>query len=148
FIQDSLKVLEESFPGENLELDHIKLKVIDREDFAQANEQAKQFATLLVELPHAGRRIAIYKLNEPIKINNYTLEKLVVAETKPGEKLAQRYWDHLSFFVPNFDSFIEKYTEKGIKFHEFRAIGTARFTNVNFEDISLQFRNKKFGEDS
>lgn len=148
FVKESIKALKDTFNGEKFELDHLKLKVTDHEDFSTACSQANELGKLLVELPHAGRRIAIYKLNEPFTASEFTLEKIVIAEPKPGEKLAGRYWDHLSFFVPEFDNFIEKYTAENVKFHEFRAIGTARFTNVTMGNVTLQFRNKKFGEDS
>lgn len=91
----------------NLQLDHFGYQTSSKEDYDTKSKEVISLATLASENIVGGRRVGIYKLNEPFIYQNYKILGFELVEPREGQ-ICNSQLDHLEFVLPvNFEQFIE-----------------------------------------
>ncbi len=112
-IVDFLKGIFEEIEGvgigiKSLKIDHVAYSCESSEEYEKFLPQFVKTGKLIKEAIISDRRVAIIKLDSPIKYNNYIIGVTELIEPiKKEESLSG--WEHVEFLVDDYDSFLEQY---------------------------------------
>ena len=91
-----------------LELDHFGYQTSSKQDYEDKTTEVSSIAQRISENIVGGRRVGIYKLNQPYKHEQFTISGFELVEPKDGQITDSRL-DHLEFVLPeSFETFIAK----------------------------------------
>ena len=112
-IEDFLKRIIEEIEGvgidiEGLKIDHIAYSCKSSEEYEHLLPQFVKTGKLIREAIIGDRRVAIIKLDLPIKCNNYNIDVTELIEPIKGEESLSG-WEHVEFLVDSYDSFLKQY---------------------------------------
>jgi uncharacterized protein len=116
------------------ECDHIGFRSSSLSDYQSTKEEFSKIGRLVGEAEVVGRPVAIFKLNTPIKYQNYVIPVLELLAPKEGDNY-QNGPEHLEFVInESFEEFLKKYS--GIEFE------THRLERKNNPEVKLKFSDK------
>lgn len=116
-----------------LPLDHIAYQASSKEDYELLLPNFSDLGALVSEEIIGERRVAVIKLDEPIKYKNYTIPALELIEPKKGQK-SESDFQHAEFVVNQpFETYIEQYP--GIDWN------TSSMHRDEFSHLKLNFEN-------
>jgi len=131
----------------NMELDHFGYQTSSKEDYDTKTLEVSTIAERKSENIVGGRRVGIYKLNEPYKYKGFTILGFELVEPRDGQVTASRL-DHLEFVLPvSFEDYIASNPQVD---WDTRAMNRPEFAKlvVNFEDgTSVKFHLKNIFEE-
>lgn len=116
-----------------LPLDHIAYQASSSEDYKKLLSDFSNLGKLVSEEIIGERRVAVFKLKEPIKYKNYSIPALELIEPKAGQH-CESALQHAEFIVSDpFQIYIEKYPS--IKWD------TSSMHRDEFSHLKLNFDN-------
>lgn len=107
FIKQKLDLLQsQNINVTGLELDHFGYQTASKEDYDIKTNEVKSIAVMKSENIVGGRRVGIYKLNEPYIYENYTISGFELVEPRDGQVCISQL-DHLEFvLLVSFEEYI------------------------------------------
>ena len=95
------------FDISNLQLDHFGYQTSSSLDYENLKKECLNIGELLSENIVSGRRVAIFKLNEPLLSNGFEILGFELVEPKE-EQICDSELDHLEFVIPiSFEEYIK-----------------------------------------
>lgn len=138
------KVMSDISKFSEVQFDHISVLTKSSEDYESMIDAFKDKVKKINEIPHAGRRIFIGRLNEPIEINDkLTINTIEISEPKPKRVVEENGIDHISFFIKNCSELGDKLNEEGYKVYDFKTISNTKLFKLKVDDLKLEFRDRK-----
>jgi predicted metalloenzyme YecM len=90
-------------------LDHIAYQASSSQDYDVVKPQFLKIGQQVHEGIIGGRRVSIFKLNEPIKYKKYSISAIELVESKPGQECDSDF-QHAEFVLDTpFEGYIAKY---------------------------------------
>ena len=109
FLDELLKQIEDvGIDVVNLKIDHIAFSASSSQEYDELLPKYLEEGVLVKEAIISDRRVAIIKLNSPVKYKHYTFNVIELIEPISGEK-AISGWEHAEFLVKNYDEILIKY---------------------------------------
>lgn len=148
YTRKALRFIEGRLEDNEFNFDHISYQTTSKEDYHTAIDEFKEFGNLINEIPHAGRRLGIIQLTDPISIKNIEIDRIEISEPKPKSSIKRRNIDHCSFYLTNdYESEIQKLKDQGVKIIDQKQIENDKFSKIIHEDIEVELRNNQLGGD-
>ncbi|MBN2015600.1 nucleotide exchange factor GrpE [Candidatus Dojkabacteria bacterium] len=127
---------------EEVSFDHICYQTVSKKDYESSLQFLKNKINVIQEIPHAGRRITIAELIDPVVMEGIKINRLEISEPKPKHTVRKKEFDHLAFVVKDdFDSFIEQ-LKGDLKITEVKQIGDHKIAKFVDDGIEIELRNK------
>jgi uncharacterized protein len=93
----------------DLDMDHIGYQASSVEDYKHLKQECEKVGRFVSEEIVNGRRVAIYKLHEALKVQHYALQAIELIEPKTGQ-MCPSALEHVEFVLPDgFDAFLNLY---------------------------------------
>ena len=148
FIDMKLKQLNDlKLEVTSLELDHFGYQTSSKEDYDIKTIEVSTIAERKSENIVGGRRVGIFKLNQPYKYNGFTILGFELVEPREGQVTESRS-DHLEFVLPvTFEDYISNNTQVN---WDTTAMNRPEFAklSIKFEDgTSVKFHLKNIFEE-
>ncbi len=138
-IKLSEKRVQQDLKKWDLKLDSANFQTRSKEDFKKFTEKFENNGFIFVhQLKHAGRQINIYKLPTNVKL---PIKYIEVSEPKPGRTLSKNIWEYVSYIIDNYDNFVDDEQIRG-NLEKVRRINQDKFCYINYQNVTIQFRNK------
>ncbi|HLB51598.1 hypothetical protein A3F07_01710 [candidate division WWE3 bacterium RIFCSPHIGHO2_12_FULL_38_15] len=93
----------------DLKIDHIAYSTRSSEEYERLLPEFLKEGELVKEAIISNRRVAVIKLNNPIKYKNHLITAMELIEPIEGEKTFSG-WEHAEFLVDDYDNLINKYS--------------------------------------
>jgi predicted metalloenzyme YecM len=94
----------------NYKLDHIGYQCSSDNDYDNLKNEVNEFASLVSENIVGGRRVGIFKLDSPLKYNNWGIEAFEIIAPKESQSCPSAL-EHAELAVDSdFKTFIKKYS--------------------------------------
>jgi hypothetical protein len=93
-----------------LPLDHIAYQASSSTDYEKIFPEFEKLGSLVNEEIIGGRRVAVFKLENPIQYKEYKIPALELIEPREGQVIESAL-QHAEFVVSNFESYLEKYLD-------------------------------------
>lgn len=91
------------------DLDHFGYQCSSNEDYNKLKPELENIAQLISENIVGGRRVGIFKLNEPVEYKNWKIQAVELVAPKEGQECPSAL-EHAEFVIDtDFDSFVKKY---------------------------------------
>jgi predicted metalloenzyme YecM len=95
----------------NLDMDHIGYQASSDADYDNLKQEFEKIGVLVSEKIVGGRRVGIYKFNQPLCYQQYTNKAIELIAPKV-DQLCPSALEHVEFVIPEgFDSFMNKYPQ-------------------------------------
>jgi predicted metalloenzyme YecM len=111
FIEEVLKKIHEfEIDVFSLEMDHIGYQASSDEDYDRLREEFDKLGERVSEEIVGGRRVGIYKLNNPLQYQQYTIPAIELVAPKE-KQICPSALEHVEFVIQeSFESFIKRYS--------------------------------------
>jgi predicted metalloenzyme YecM len=90
---------------DEIKIDHLGYQASSKEDYDQKVEALKDLAEEISENMVEGRRVGIFKLNDPLEYKETPISIIEIIDPKEGQEV-ESYWEHIEFLL---DSALEKF---------------------------------------
>jgi predicted metalloenzyme YecM len=117
----------------NLELDHIAYQVTSSEDYDEIKNNFLKLGNLINEKIIGNRRVAVFKLNNPISHQKYSIWALELVEPKKQQKCESQLQHAEFIYTEDFEKLINKYPN----IHW----DTSSIDNNEFSHLKLNLKN-------
>ncbi len=92
-----------------LDLDHIAYQASSPKDYDKLRVEFQKFGPEISQEIIGQRRVAVYKLTQPIKYQHYSIPALELIEPKQGQQCDSAF-QHAEFVIKkNFEYYLEEY---------------------------------------
>lgn len=148
FIDTKLKQLNDlKLDVTSLELDHFGYQTSSKEDYDTKTLEVSEIAERKSENIVGGRRVGIYRLNQPYKYNGFVISGFELVEPREGQ-VTDSSLDHLEFVLPvSFDDYVASNPQVDWDTTAMSRPEFAKLT-VKFEDgTSVKFHLKNIFEE-
>lgn len=110
FIKEILQKLnEQGVDVSQLDMDHLGYQASSNENYDKLSVEFDKFGKRVSEEIVGGRRVGIYKLNNPLHFQQYTNTAIELVAPKEGQ-ICPSALEHVEFVLKeSFDSFMKKY---------------------------------------
>ena len=116
-----------------LPLDHVAYQASSKQDYDQHIPEFSKLGELISEELIANRRVAVFRLNEPIHYKNYQIPALELIEPKEGQQCESAF-QHAEFIVKkSFDDYMREYPNINWD--------TSSMHRDEFSHLKLNFKN-------
>lgn len=92
---EELGILEEC---QNLEIDHICVRLKNNADVNHLKQEATKFGLIISSVPVNGREISIIQLNEPLQLGQWQTAGVELPYPKPNHNYVDG-WEHVEFVL-------------------------------------------------
>lgn len=117
----------------DLELDHFGYQTSSKEDYESKKTAAQQIGKMESENIVNGRRVGIFRLNEPCLYKGFKISGFELVETRDGQ-VCESALEHLEFVLKGtFQDFMDKYPSVNWD--------TAALNRPEFAKLSLRFED-------
>jgi predicted metalloenzyme YecM len=111
FIQKILDKLNElGIDVTNLNMDHIGYQASSNEDYDKLKVEFDAIGKRISEAVVGGRRVGIYKLNKPLRFQQYINTAIELIAPKDGQ-VCPSALEHVEFVIDGFENFMKKYSD-------------------------------------
>lgn len=131
--------------------DHLGVQVLSKKEFKICSEKLTQYSTLINESIIHERRVRIYRLNKPLKINSFSFSLIEIFEPKPGADLKKLKpgVEHLAFKVDDYEEFLARCKKNNLPLDKEGKNKNLKFFKTRLLDlVEIEFRNKSLGAES
>ncbi|MBI5356648.1 VOC family protein [Candidatus Collierbacteria bacterium] len=121
-----------------LNMDHIGYQASSNEDYDNLKAEFDKLGQFVSEKIVGGRRVGIYKLNNPFHYHQYTNMAIELVAPKEGQ-VCPSALEHVEFVIGDFESFMKKYLNIS---WDISAIGQPDFPMIKLrldKDIQVKF---------
>jgi len=147
FAQKAIKVVKKNLDLADLGFDHICYQTLSSSDYKETLKALKKEISIIKEIPHSGRRIAVARLKNQINVDGVIIDKIEISEPKPKRTVKKAHFDHFALFVKgDFKSFINSLKHRKIKIFEEKQIGDDKIAKFKDNGIEIEIRNNKLAE--
>lgn len=110
FIEEVLqKIHEVTIDVSRLDMDHIGYQASSNKDYDRLKEEFDNLGERVSEEIVGGRRVGIYKLNNPLQYQQYTIPAIELVAPKERQ-ICPSAFEHVEFVIQEpFESFIKRY---------------------------------------
>lgn len=109
FIKRILDKLDElGIDVSGLNMDHIGYQASSDEDYDKLKVEFDAIGKRVSEAVVGGRRVGIYKLNEPLHFRQYVNTAIELVAPKAGQ-ICPSALEHVEFVIDGFENFMKKY---------------------------------------
>lgn len=111
FIKKILDKLDElGIDVSNLNMDHIGYQASSNEDYDNLVSEFDAIGERVSEAVVGGRRVGIYKLNEPLRFRQYVNTAIELIAPK-ADQVCPSALEHIEFVIDGFENFMKKYPD-------------------------------------
>lgn len=108
-----------------VQLDHLCYRTVSLENYEQKKTELATIAQLLGETPIAGRSIATFRFNTPIRYDNWRIDAIELPAPKPNSNYKEGL-EHIEFVLyDDLATFTEKYKTLPLETHIVNGINPA-----------------------
>jgi len=93
-----------------LNMDHIGYQASSNEDYDNLKTEFDKLGEMASEEIVGGRRVGIYKLNKPLRFQQYISPAIELVAPKDGQ-VCPSALEHVEFVVDGFENFMKKYPD-------------------------------------
>src|SRR5262245_29489861 len=109
FLQDFIKEINAiGIDVSGLQIDHIAYSTANSSEYDNLVTLFKKRGALMGEPIIGGRRVGVFKFNEPLSWEGHAINSMELIEPKTGEETISG-WEHAEFLVDDYDEVLGLY---------------------------------------
>lgn len=129
--------------------DHLGLQALSKDEFDQCHDFLTQYSTLIHDGIIHERRNRVYRFNNAIVTDKYTIPRIEIFEPKPNADITKLRpgIEHIAFTVKNYERFVDLCKDRGVPIDKMVDIAGSKFFKTRLlNGIEIEFRNDQLGE--
>ena len=141
FIKSNIDNTSDILKLSEMKFDHVSYQTRSSDEYLRVLKELEGKTSRITEFNHAGRRITLLKIIEPLEVYELKIDVLEICEPKPKRIVESNDFNHVAFVSADFDGSVNELNGKGFS-PELKEIAGHKLAKVENERFKIEIRNK------